>query len=131
MMQAVMMVWVLAATMGQGPVVAADAAELWGRVVTVVSAITLNDHENGEVLGTLGDQMARVERGEALPQGVRLHVTLAAGGADRLRRSECTREGGAVALPGHGVPFVCGDAGRVRVHVADDRVHARIEVALP
>ena len=29
MMQAVMMVWVLAATMGQGPLVAADAAEVW------------------------------------------------------------------------------------------------------
>lgn len=127
-MRGAVLVWAVAALTGQGPVVAPSVAATWARVAPLVSAITLNDHENGEVLGTLTDQIERVEREEATPGVLRLRVTLAAGGADRLRRSECTRDAAAAPLEGFGAPFVCGDARRVVVRVADDRSQAVIDI---
>jgi hypothetical protein len=130
-MRGAVLAWAVAALAWQGPAVAPDVAATWARVVPLVSAITLNDHENGEVLGTLADQIERVEREEATPGALRLRVTLAPGGADRLRRSECTRDAAAAPLEGFGAPFVCGEARRVVVRVADDRTQALIDVPTP
>ena len=123
-------VW-LAILTGQAPAVEVPAADAWARVVPFVTAVALSDHENGEVLGTLADQVDRVERTLPLSGGTRLRVTLAPGGADRLRRSECARDAAAEAMTGYGAPFVCGDARRIRVRVADDRSHALLDVLLP
>ncbi|MBM3781360.1 MAG: hypothetical protein FJW29_06750 [Acidobacteria bacterium] len=121
----------LAMLTGQPPVIDAQAADAWARVMPLVAAVALNDHENGEVLGTLADQVERVERALPLSGGTRLRVTLAPGGADRLRRSDCVRDAAAEALAGYGVPFVCGEAYRLRVRVADDRSHALLDVLTP
>ena len=128
---ATLMVMGLAALTGQGPAVEAQAADVWKRVAPQVAAVALNDHENGEVLGTLADQVERVERSLPLSGGVRLRIMLAPGGADRLRRSECTRDAAAEAMAGYGAPFVCGEARRLRVRVADDRSHALLDVQTP
>ena len=121
----------LAVLTGQGPAVDAQAADGWKGVAALVATVALNDHENGEVLGTLADQIERVERALPLSGGVRLRVMLAPGGADRLRRSECVREATAEAMTGYGVSFVCGEARRIRVRVADDRSHALLDVQTP
>jgi len=122
----------LSMLMEQAPAVDPQAAEMWSRVTPMLAAVALTDHENGEVLGTLVEQVERVEQASALPGGsTRLRVTLAPGGADRLRRSECARDAAAEAMTGYGAPFVCGEARRIRMRVADDRSHALLDVLLP
>lgn len=121
----------LATLTGQAPVVDAQTAEAWSRVLPMVAAVSLTDHENGEVLGTLTDQIERVERTLPLAGGIRLRVTLAPGGADRLRRSDCVRESAGEAMAGYGAPVACGEARRVVMRVADDRSHALLDVKRP
>jgi len=67
-------------------------------VTSALEAVSLSDHENGEILGVALDLVDRVELlelrpvGEADDRAARLRVTLASGATDRLRRSsEFTR----------------------------------------
>lgn len=122
----------LSMLMEQAPAVDPQAVELWSRVQPMLASVSLTDHENGEVLGTLAEQIERVAQASALPGGrTRLRVTLAPGGADRLRRSDCIRQPSADAVPEYGASVACGEAGRIVVRVAVDRSHALFDVAVP
>jgi hypothetical protein len=108
----------------QSPSVVPAARAAFDAVSALLATITLNDHENGEVLGTLLDLIEGVEADGTSGGGTaatRLQVTLAPGAADRLRRSaEFERRGDA---------FVRALPVEVRVRVAADRTRAVIEVA--
>lgn len=108
----------------QSPTVAPSARPAFDAAASLLATITLNDHENGEVLGTLLDLIERVEADGTSGSGTaatRLQVTLAPGAADRLRRS--------AEFERRGDEFVRALPVEVRVRVAADRMRAVIEVA--
>jgi hypothetical protein len=109
----------------QSPTVAPAARAAFDAVSPLLATITLNDHENGEVLGTVLDLIERVEADGTSEGGgttpTRLQVGLAPGAADRLRRS--------AEFERRGDEFVRALPVEVRVRVAADRGRAVIEVA--
>jgi hypothetical protein len=99
-------------------------------VTTRVTALSLSDPENGEVLGSAIDLIERVEAPGAQPpsdaQAVTLSVTLAPGARDRLRRSREFARADAAAPT-----FVYGDPPAIRIEIADRASFAVVTVLQP
>ncbi len=106
-------------------------------VKAALSAISLSDRENGEILGTAFDLVERrdaVEANSAAGPGDaehRLAVILAPGALDKLRRAAEFRrveptEGGAGARPAF--VYVSGEPPAIRVTVTEAPARAVIEV---